>query len=81
MLADTYTLNEINKFFFVVLLFEIGFLYVTLTVLELALVEQAGLELRDLLASASRVLVLKVCATTARQNKKNLKLGESTSSC
>ena len=29
-------------------------------------VDQAGLELRNLLASASQVLGLKVCATTAR---------------
>ena len=35
-------------------------------VLELALVDQAGLKLRDLPASASQVLGLKVCATTAR---------------
>jgi hypothetical protein len=32
-------------------------------------VDQAGLELRNLLASASQVLGLKVCATTARPNK------------
>ena len=35
-------------------------------VLELALIDQAGLKLRDPPASAFRVLGLKVCATTAQ---------------
>ena len=43
-----------------------GFSVVLESVLELALLDQAGLELRDLPASASQVLGLKVCATTAR---------------
>jgi hypothetical protein len=46
--------------------FETGFLCVVLAVLELTLVVQAGLELRNLPASASHVLGLKACATTAR---------------
>jgi hypothetical protein len=46
--------------------FEIGFLCVALAVLEL-FVDQAGLELRNLLACASQVLGLKACTTTARQ--------------
>jgi hypothetical protein len=45
--------------------FETGFLCVALAVLELTLVDQAGLELRNLPASASQVLGLKACATTA----------------
>jgi hypothetical protein len=52
-------LKDILFFFF----FEIGFLCVALAVLELT-VDQAGLELRNLPASASRVLGLKACATT-----------------
>ena len=44
---------------FVFVLFETGFLCVPLAVLEL------GLELRDPPASASQMLGLKVCATTA----------------
>jgi hypothetical protein len=36
-------------------------------------VDQAGLELRNLPASASQVLGLKVCATTAWLNRINLK--------
>ena len=36
-------------------------------VLELAIVDQAGLELRDPPASASRVLGLKACTTTTVQ--------------
>ena len=43
-----------------------GFLYATaLATLELTFVDQADLELRDLPASASRVLGLKACATIA----------------
>jgi hypothetical protein len=49
-------------FFFVCFcFFETGFLCVALAVLELT---QAGLELRNPLASASPVLGLKACATT-----------------
>jgi hypothetical protein len=42
-----------------------GFLCVALAVLELTLVDQAGLELRNQPASASQVLGLKAWATTA----------------
>jgi hypothetical protein len=49
---------------FVCFVFKTGFLYVSLAVLELTLyVDQAGLVLRDLPASASQVLGLKACAT------------------
>jgi hypothetical protein len=54
-----------SYFFFIFILFyvvsiETGFLYVTLAVLEFTLdVDQAGLDLRNLPASASRVLGLK----------------------
>ena len=51
--------------FFSSFYFETGFLYVVLAVLELS-VDQAGLELRNLPASASRVLGLKACATNAQ---------------
>jgi hypothetical protein len=44
--------------------FETGFLCVALAVLELTLLDQAGLELRNPPASASQVLGLKACATT-----------------
>jgi hypothetical protein len=47
-------------------LFETGFLCVALAVLELTFVDQAGLKLRNPLASASQVLGLKVCTTTAQ---------------
>jgi hypothetical protein len=40
--------------FFVLFVFETGFLCVALAVLELTLVDQAGLELRNLSASASK---------------------------
>ena len=43
--------------------FETGFLCIVLAVLELTLVDQAGLKLRNLPASASQVLGLKACAT------------------
>ena len=43
--------------------FETGFLCVALPVLELS-VDSASLRLRDLLASASKVLGLKDCVTT-----------------
>jgi hypothetical protein len=62
-------------FFFVVLDFldfflggegvETGFLCIVLAVLELTFVDQAGLELRNPPASASQVLGLKACTTTA----------------
>ena len=51
----------------VVVVFETGFLCVALAVLELTLrVDEAGLKLRNLLTSASHVLRLKVCTTTAQ---------------
>ena len=50
---------------FVCLFFETGFLCIALAVLELTFVDQAGLELRNPSASASRVLGLKACTTTA----------------
>lgn len=45
--------------------FETGYLNIALAILELnpQSVDQAGLGLRDLLCSASRILGLKVCAT------------------
>jgi hypothetical protein len=51
-------------FFFFLVFFKTGFLCVALAVLELHSVDQAGLELRNPPASASRVLGLKACATT-----------------
>jgi hypothetical protein len=56
--------NISSVFFF---FFETGFLCIALAVLELNSVDQAGLELRNLPASASRVLGLKECATTPGQ--------------
>jgi hypothetical protein len=53
-------------FWFCFCFFETGFLCIALAVLELTLVDQAGLELRNPPASASRVLGLKVCATTTQ---------------
>jgi hypothetical protein len=50
--------------FFFFWFFETGFLHVALAVLELTLVDQAGLELRNTSASASQVLGLKACAIT-----------------
>jgi hypothetical protein len=47
------------------LFFKTGFLYISLAVLELTL-NQAGLELRNLPASASQVLGLKACTTTVQ---------------
>jgi hypothetical protein len=44
--------------------FETDFFVVALDILELTLVEQAGFELRDPLASVSQVLGLKAWATT-----------------
>jgi hypothetical protein len=46
--------------------FETGFLCTALAVLELTFVDQAGLELRNLPASVSRVLGLKVCTTNTQ---------------
>jgi hypothetical protein len=48
-------------------IFETGFLCVALAVLEDS-VDQASLELRNPPASASQVLGLKACATTAQQH-------------
>jgi hypothetical protein len=48
---------------FLIVFFETGFLCIALAVLELT-VDQAGLELRNLPASASQEMGLKVCATT-----------------
>jgi hypothetical protein len=45
--------------------FETGFLCIAPAVLELTLIDQAGLELRNPPASASQVVGLKACATTA----------------
>jgi hypothetical protein len=53
-------------FFFFFWFFETGFLCVALAVLELNSVEYAGLKLINPPASASQVLGLKACATTAR---------------
>jgi hypothetical protein len=59
--ADSQT--ERHSFFF---FSETGFLCIVLAVLELNFVDQAGLELRNPPVSASQVLELKACATTAR---------------
>jgi hypothetical protein len=48
-----------------VLGFEKGFLCIALAVLELTFVDQAGLKFRNSPASASQVLGLKACITTA----------------
>lgn len=61
---SNYMINA-NIFFCLTLLFKTGFLWVALVVLELALY-QTGCELRDRSASASEVLGLKTCATTAQ---------------
>jgi hypothetical protein len=52
---------------FCFLFFETGFLSIALDVLELTFVDQGGFELRNLPASASRVLGSKVCATMPGQ--------------
>ena len=49
---------------FVFCFFETGFLCIALAVLELNFVDQAGLQLRNPPAFASRVLGLKACTTT-----------------
>jgi hypothetical protein len=54
-------------FFVCLFVFETRFLCVALAVLELTLVDQAGLELRNLPSSAFRVLGLKACATNAQK--------------
>jgi hypothetical protein len=59
-------------FCFLFLFFETGFLCVVLAVLELTL-DEAGLELRNPTASASQVLGLKACATTAQLSQRSLK--------
>jgi hypothetical protein len=61
------TIQEL-PFFFLFWFFETGFLCVALAVLERHSVDQAGLELRNLPASASQVLGLKACATTPGKN-------------
>jgi hypothetical protein len=64
------TLNGYCKQFFVcfglVFFFKTGFLCVALAVLGTHSVDQAGLELRSPPTSASQVLGLKACATTAQ---------------
>jgi hypothetical protein len=52
-------------FFIFLVFFKTRFLCIAMAVLENHFVEQADLELRNLPASASEVLGLKVCATTA----------------
>ena len=51
--------NHLLVFLFVCFVFKMMSLCVALTVLDLTPLDWAGLELRDLPASASRVLVLK----------------------
>jgi hypothetical protein len=53
--------------------FETGFLCISLGCPGTHSVDQAGLELRSPPASASQVLGLKACATTAWQKKKKRK--------
>jgi hypothetical protein len=55
--------------FFFFKCFETGFLCIALAILKLTLVDQAGPELRNPPASASQVLGLKACATTARPSR------------
>jgi hypothetical protein len=55
-------------FIFCFWFFETGFLCIALAVLELTFVDQAGLELRNPPASASRMLGLKACAATPSMN-------------
>jgi hypothetical protein len=55
-----------------IMFLETGFLCIALAVLELIFVDQAGLELRNPPASASQVLGLKVCATTAQVKRFSL---------
>ena len=62
------TILELWVLFFWVLFFwffKTGFLCVALAVLELTSIDQAGLELRNPPASASQVLGLKACTTSA----------------
>ena len=58
--------------FFFFKFFETGFLCIALAILKLTLVDQAGPELRNPPASASQVLGLKACATTARPSRRFL---------
>ena len=59
--------------------FETGFLCIALAVLETHSVDQAGLELRNPPDSASQVLGLQTCTTTARQEDvKNMVSSRST---
>lgn len=59
------TVNQ--KPYFFLFFFETGLLcLIALDILELALVDQAGLKIRDPPACVSRVLGLKVCTTTTR---------------
>jgi hypothetical protein len=69
-IVATSNVVDLGPFFvclFVLFFFKTGFLCVALAVLELTFVDQAGLELRNPPASASQVLGLKACATTARR--------------
>jgi hypothetical protein len=59
-------LDPFSFFFFSFWFFKTEFLCVALAVLELTLVDQTGLELRDPPVSASQVLGLKACATIAQ---------------
>ena len=61
-------LRGFSCFYFFVCFFETGFSLALEPVLELALVDQTVLELRDPSASASQVLGLKACATTAQHD-------------
>jgi hypothetical protein len=61
-----YFIFLIFYFYFFFVFFKTGFLHIALAVLELTFVDQAGLELRNPPASASQVLALKACATTAQ---------------
>ena len=71
-----YSLKNIPILHFFVLylflFFNTGFFCIALAVLELIFVDQAGLELRNPPASASQVLGLKVCATTAQVKRFSL---------
>jgi hypothetical protein len=58
------SLQDLFIYLFFGFFFKTGFLCIALAVLELTFVDQAGLELRNLPASASRVLGLKAWATT-----------------
>ena len=53
-------------FIYLFMVFKTSFLFVVLAVLEFNLLDQVGLKLRDLSASAYQVLRLKSCATTSK---------------